>query len=115
LRTDETPVQNFVVINHQGTYQTVENTPYPKAGAPNPIVKLGVAEVKSGAVQFVDTANYKPEDFLISRVAWSPDSKRVVFQAQNREQTYLDLNAADRTSGKTVTLLRKLLRRGSKS
>ncbi|HLM60566.1 MAG TPA: S9 family peptidase, partial [Pyrinomonadaceae bacterium] len=107
LRTDETPVQNFVVVNHQGTYQTIENTPYPKAGAPNPIVKLGVAEVTSGSVQFVDTANYKPEDFLISRVDWSPDSKRVVYQAQNREQTYLDLNAADRISGKTATLFKE--------
>jgi hypothetical protein len=31
---------------------------------------------------------------LIVRVAWSPDSRAVLFQAQNREQTYLDLNAA---------------------
>jgi dipeptidyl-peptidase-4 len=60
LRTDETPVQNFVVINHQETYQTVENTPYPKAGSPNPAVKLGIAEIKNGATQFIDTANYKP-------------------------------------------------------
>lgn len=107
LRTDETPVQNFVVVNHEKTYQTVENTPYPKAGSPNPTVKLGVAEIKNGAVKFVDTANYKPEDFLISRVDWSPDSKRVVFQAQNREQTFLDLNAADRNSLKTVTLFKE--------
>ncbi len=107
LRTDETPVQNFVVVNHEKTYQTIENTPYPKAGTPNPTVKLGIAEIKNGAVQFVDTANYKPEDFLISRVDWSPDSKRVVYQAQNREQTFLDLNAADRTSGKTTLVFKE--------
>jgi len=107
LRTDETPVQNFVVVNHEKTYQTIENTPYPKAGAPNPTVKLGIAEIKNGAVQFVDTANYKPEDFLISRVDWSPDSKRVVYQAQNREQTFLDLNAADRNTGQTTTLFKE--------
>jgi dipeptidyl-peptidase-4 len=107
LRTDETPVPNFVVVNHQEVYQTVENTPYPKAGTPNPTVKLGIAEIKNGAIQFVDTANYKPEDFLISRVDWSPDSKRVVYQAQNREQTYLDLNAADRDSRKTTTLFKE--------
>jgi dipeptidyl-peptidase-4 len=107
LRTDETPVQNFVVVNHEKTYQTVENTPYPKAGSPNPTVKLGIAEIKNGATRFVDTATYKPEDFLISRVDWSPDSRRVVYQAQNREQTYLDLNAAERTSGKTVTLFKE--------
>lgn len=107
LRTDETPVQNFVVVNHQGVYQTVETTPYPKAGTPNPTVKLGIAEINGGAVKFVDTANYKPEDFLISRVDWSPDSKRVIYQAQNREQTFLDLNAADRTTGKTTVLFKE--------
>ena len=107
MRTDETPVRNFVVINHEKTYQTIENTPYPKAGTPNPMVKLGIAEIKNGSVQFADTANYKPEDFLISRVDWSPDSKRVIYQAQNREQTFLDLNAADRNSGKTTTIFKE--------
>lgn len=108
LRTDVTPVQNFVVVNHEKVYQTVETTPYPKAGTPNPTVKLGIAEIKNkGAVRFVDTANYKPEDFLISRVDWSPDSKRVVYQAQNREQTFLDLNTADRRSGKTTTIFKE--------
>ena len=107
LRTDETPVQNFVVINHEKMYQTIENTPYPKAGTPNPTVKLGIAEIGNAAVQFVDIANYKPDDFLISRVDWSPDSKRVIYQAQNREQTFLDLNAADRTSGKTTLIFKE--------
>jgi dipeptidyl-peptidase 4 len=107
LRTDETPVQNFVVVNHEGKYQIIENTPYPKAGTPNPIVKLGIADVRKNKIKFVETANYKPEDFLISRVDWSPDSKRVVFQAQNREQSFLDLNAADKDSGKTQTLFKE--------
>jgi dipeptidyl-peptidase-4 len=107
LRTDETPVQNFVVVNHQGVYQEVENTPYPKAGAPNPIVTLGVAEVGNTSVKFVDTAGYQPTDFLISRVGWSPDSRRVIYQAQNRIQNFLDLNAADRSSGKTTTLFKE--------
>lgn len=104
LRTDESPVQNFTVVNHQGLYQEIENTPYPKAGAPNPIVRLGIAEIKGGEPRFVDTAKYTPEDFLIVRVAWSPDNRAVIYQAQNREQTFLDLNAAERNSGKTAAL-----------
>ncbi|HZH35567.1 MAG TPA: S9 family peptidase, partial [Pyrinomonadaceae bacterium] len=107
LRTDETPVKNFVVVNHQGLYQEIENTFYPKAGEPNPIVKLGIAEVRGGAVRFVDTSNYKPEDFLISRVAWMPGSQAVLYQAQNREQTFLDLNAADAKTGKTTTIIKE--------
>lgn len=107
LRTDETPVRPFVIVNHQGQNQEIENEFYPKAGAPNPLVTLGVAEVGNASVKFVDTANYQPTDFLISRVDWSPDSRRVVYQAQNRIQTFLDLNAADRSSGKTTTLFKE--------
>ena len=107
LRTDENPVPKFVLVDHISTDQKVENTDYPQSGDPNPFVKLATVNVKNRTVKFMDISKYKPEDFLISRVAWSPDSRVVVFQAQNREQTFLDLNAADRTTGKTQTLFRE--------
>ncbi|MBK8466132.1 MAG: S9 family peptidase [Chloracidobacterium sp.] len=119
LRLDESPVPKFTLTNDVPQPQEVETTSYPKAGDPNPIVKLGIANVgktsfvpnagkipKVGdklppsllrvgdAVKFVDTSQYKPDDLLIARVAWAPNSQTVTFQALNREQTYLDLNAA---------------------
>lgn len=119
LRLDESPVPKFVLPNDVPTDQIVENTDYPQAGDGNPLVKLGIADVTKTSlvpnagriprlgtripsnvlrfgdlVKFVDLSKYKPEDLLIARVAWSPDSKAVVFQALNREQTFLDLNAA---------------------
>jgi len=132
LRTDESPVPKFMLVDHIPTNQKVEDTDYPQAGDPNPFVTLGIANVgkssfvpnvsripKIGsrlpasvarfgdAVRFTDLSRYKPEDFLISRVAWSPDSQNVIFQAQNREQTFLDLNAANVGGGKVTTLLRE--------
>jgi dipeptidyl-peptidase-4 len=106
LRMDETPVPKFVVVDHIPLRQTIEDTPYPKAGDPNPLVKLGIANVKNGVVRFVDTTKYKPEDSLVVRVDWSPDAKRVVYQMQNREQTFLDLNAAD-ARGKSTNLFQE--------
>jgi dipeptidyl-peptidase-4 len=119
LRTDESPVPKFVIPNDIPTDQAVENTDYPQAGDPNPTVKLGIADVGKAQIlpsagriprigeklppmlqrlgdsaRFVDLAAYKPEDMLIARVAWAPDSKTILFQALNREQTFLDLNAA---------------------
>lgn len=119
LRLDESPVPKFVLPNDIPTDQIVENTDYPQAGDGNPLVKLGIADVTKTSivpnagriprlgtripsnvlrfgdlVKFVDLSKYKPEDLLIARVAWSPDSKAVVFQALNREQTFLDVNAA---------------------
>ncbi|MEO6393059.1 MAG: S9 family peptidase [Pyrinomonadaceae bacterium] len=104
LRTDESPVKKFPVVDHIPREQKLEDSPYPLAGDPNPIVKLGVASVAGGATKWVDTAKYKPEDMLVVRVTWAPDSKRIVFHIQNREQTWLDLNAASPTDGKPTTL-----------
>lgn len=107
LRIDEHPVPDFTVVDHIPYEQKVEVTPYPKVGDPNPIVKLGIANAAGGDVRWVDTYRYQPEDFLIVRVGWTPDGKKVVYQAQNREQTFLDLNFAGADDGKTTTAFRE--------
>ena len=119
LRLDEGPVPKFVLPDDTVVDQRIENTSYPQAGDPNPLVRVGIADVNKtsympnagripkigdklppvllrlgDAVRFVDTSTYKPDDLLIARVTWTPDSKYVVFQALNREQTYLDLNTS---------------------
>lgn len=130
LRTDESPVPKFVLADDTKDNQNIENTDYPQAGDPNPLVTLGIADVtkssiipnvtrlpKVGArvpptlarfgdlVKFVNLSKYKPEDLLISRVAWTPDSRAVMFQAQNREQTYLDVNLGFPNDGRLTPLM----------
>lgn len=107
LRIDDTPVPEFTVVDHIPYDQKLEVTAYPKAGDPNPIVKLGVVNAAGGATRWVDTFKYHPTDLLIVRVTWTPDSRKVVYQAQNREQTFLDLNFADARDGKSETVLRE--------
>jgi dipeptidyl-peptidase-4 len=107
LSIDERPVRNFPVVDHIPRRQVLEDTPYPLAGDPNPLVKLGVAPALGGATRWVDTAAYEPSDVLLVRVSWSPDSRRIVYQAQNREQTYLDLDAADADTGKSSKLFQE--------
>ena len=107
LRLDEHPVPDFPVVDHIPIDQRLEDTPYPKAGDPNPIVKLGVVNASGGDISWVDTKKYLPEDLLIVRVGWFPDGKRVWFQAQNREQTFLDLNTANPDDGKSTNLFRE--------
>lgn len=105
LRLDENPVPDFPVVDHIPLDQNVEITPYPKAGDPNPLVKLGVVNAVGGSTRWMDTFKYQPSDLLIVRVTWTPDNRKVVYQAQNREQTYLDLNFADARDGKSSTIL----------
>src|SRR5690606_25875125 len=61
---------------------------------------------KELSVNFADLSKYDPKDVLVARVAWTPDAKNVVFQALNREQTFLDLSHASR-EGKVTNLLRE--------
>lgn len=105
LRFDETPVPEFTVVDHIPYDQKLEVTAYPKAGDPNPIVKLGVVNAAGGDIRWIDTFKYQPADLLISRVTWTTDSKKVVYQAQNREQTFLDVNFADPKDGKSANVI----------
>jgi len=91
LRFDDSPVSQFTVVNHLPTRLNVEQIPYPKAGDPNPIVKLGIINVVGGPPVFVDLPGYDPADTLISRVGWLPDSRAAYCYVQNRTQTWMDV------------------------
>ena len=131
LRLDDSKVPPFVLPNDTVTDQVIENTPYPQPGDPNPTVRLGVADVLKtsfipnagripglgnrlpaavrrigDSVKWANLNAYKPEDLLIARVAWSRDSGVVIYQALNREQTFLDLNAFE-VQGKNLKVLQE--------
>jgi dipeptidyl-peptidase-4 len=110
LSIDESPVRTFPVVDQIPRAQVLEETHYPLAGDPNPLARLGVVAAAGGDTRWVEAAGYEPADLLLVRVSWSPDSARVVYQAQNREQTFLDLNAADASTGKTTRLFRDTTR-----
>ena len=94
MQVDDRPVPEFTVVDHIPARLAVEEWDYPKAGDPNPLVKLGVLPAVGGHVQWIDLSKYSAMEFLIVNVGWTPDSSRVVFQVQNREQSWLDLNIA---------------------
>lgn len=105
LQLDEKPVKRFTIVDHIPTMQNVEQQPYPKSGYPNPIAKLfTVAASGAAAPSEIDTHAYS--DFLIVNVDWAPDSSRVLYQIQNREQTWLDLDAATFDGSAPKTLYR---------
>ncbi len=99
LSFDETPVPFYTLIDDARTDQSSEITRYPRAGDPNPIVTLGVVPTIGGSTTWIDLSKWEAPDRLVTRVAWSADSKNVVFQMQNRIQNRLDLVAADRNTG----------------
>jgi dipeptidyl-peptidase-4 len=109
LRLDEKGVPRYTLVDDISYQPDVEVYPYPKAGDPNPTVKLGIVPVGGGETRWVDLAKYAGGEFLIVDVAWTPDG-RLSFQVQDREQTWLDLNVADPASGAVRTILRETTR-----
>jgi dipeptidyl aminopeptidase/acylaminoacyl peptidase len=107
LRTDDSPVLKFPLIDAVNVQPNPETTPYPKAGDANPTVRLGILPVAEGEATWVDLKAYPEADRLLVRVGWMPDSKNVYFYAQNRTQTWLDVCAAPREGGKTTVLFRE--------
>jgi dipeptidyl-peptidase-4 len=107
LQLDERPVPEYTVVDDIPYRQTLEVTDYPKAGDPNPLVKLGISNVTSGAPVWADVSVSATSEYLIVDVDWAPDSQRVVYQVQDREQTWLDLNLAEVDNGRSRRLLRE--------
>ena len=107
LRLDDREVPSFPVIDHIPYHPDVETWEYPKAGDPNPVVQLGIVNANGGQTTWASLDQYRAFDPLIVDVGWTPDGHDVVFQVQDREQTWLDLNTADRTTGVVTRILRE--------
>ncbi|MGE0041551.1 MAG: DPP IV N-terminal domain-containing protein [Vicinamibacterales bacterium] len=105
LQLDEHPVPEFTVIDHIPADLGVETERYPQAGDPNPGVRLGIVSAAGGEVTWVDLGRYAPVDILVVDVTWTPDSSAVVYQVQDREQTWLDLDKASASGGGAATRL----------
>ena len=107
LQLDERGVPDYTVIDDVPYQPTLEVTRYPRAGDPNPHVKLGIAEVDGGVPRWAELGTYADAEFLIVDVEWVPDTTGVAYQVQDREQTWLDLNLVDASSGRSQRLFRE--------
>ncbi len=107
MQFDDAPVHEFTVVNNTKRKQEVEETPYPRAGEPNPNVRIGVVTTAGGPVRWVDLDEYLKGTYLITGAGWMPDSKRIFFYVQDRAQKWLDFNAASKRGGESTRLFRE--------
>jgi len=81
----------FRISDHTTVAQVFEEEHYPQAGQANPTVRLGIISVSGDQVQWLNIGDYPQDDFLLVNFQWLPDSSGLLWAAQNREQTWLDL------------------------
>jgi dipeptidyl-peptidase-4 len=104
LQTDESAVgvSAFVDFRPDSAPRLIRQR-YPKAGTPNPRVRVGVAEVGRGATVWV-SINDRPFEYVL-RVKWLPDGRRVSVQTLTRDQHESGLYFASRESGAATRIL----------
>jgi len=86
---DERPVESYPIVDYGPRYPAVTWQKYPKAGEPNPRVRIGVLDLASGVTTWMGTGG--EEGAYVARVDWAPDGRWLAIQRLNREQTELAL------------------------
>lgn len=104
-RIDESPVPEATrnEIYASGIKEVKQRYPY--AGDNNVTIDLGIAPIKANAdIHWLDIKGEHPDGYL-ARVAWAPDSQRLSYQWQSRNQQDLTLGAYDLKRQEYLTLL----------
>ncbi|MBT3243318.1 MAG: prolyl oligopeptidase family serine peptidase [Bacteroidetes bacterium] len=97
LRFDDHPVPLFTLMRADSLHGAPEFTRYPKPGDPNPIVKLGIADVKSGKVSWADFD--ETVDQYIAFPSWNKECSEMLIQVLNRDQNDMKLFMVDPENG----------------
>jgi dipeptidyl-peptidase-4 len=104
LQTDESAVgvSAFVDFRPDSAPRLIRQR-YPKAGTPNPRVRVGITEVGRGATTWVGI-NDRPFEYVL-RVKWLPDGRRLSVQTLTRDQHESGLYFASRETGAADRIL----------
>ena len=97
LRVDESQValHERLETSAQDTLSVQQR--YPAAGEANAALRLGVVDVETAQVRWMDLG--PDSDIYVARVAWLPDGSALAVQRQTRDQRRLDLLFIDIDSG----------------
>jgi dipeptidyl-peptidase 4 len=110
LQMNETNVPTYPITDFLLQHPTVSEQKYPKAGDPNPEVRLGVVNSGGGGLRWLHLSNDKDDkddkDIYIPRFGWITDNV-VWAMVLNRAQNQLDLYFAEVNSGKSRRVLRE--------
>lgn len=102
LQMDETNVPTYPIVNWRPTHPTVDMEKYPKAGDPNPAVRVGVVSAEGGKTKWISLT--ENADIYIPRFGWVRDGLLWI-EVLNRAQDELDLYFVDAHSGRSRKVL----------
>lgn len=106
LQMNETTVPTYPIVDWLPTHPTVDQEKYPKAGDPNPMVRIGIVGANGGKIKWLSAGGSgstvalgNDPDSLIPRFGWVRDGL-LWAMALNRVQNRMDLYFIDTDNGK---------------
>jgi dipeptidyl-peptidase 4 len=103
LQTDESGVPLSTFVDFQPDTPRVITQRYPKAGMPNPRIRVGIVELGRESTNWVRITD-RPFDYLL-RAKWLPDGRRLSVQTLTRDQHELGLYFVERDTGNAERIL----------
>lgn len=97
MRFDDTKVPMFPIYGSTGQHGYTEKTRYPKAGDPNPEVRIGFVPTEGGKVTWADF-NEKDDQYF-GTPYWSHDGSNLMVQWMNRGQDNLKFYSVNPQNG----------------
>ena len=107
-RMDQSMVVDYPLVNTKAREAEVRNIKYPMAGMKSHEVTVGVYDVASGKLIYLNTrkdTTVHEREMYLTNIAWSPDEKYVFIAKVNREQNHMWLEQYDAVSGELVKVL----------
>ncbi len=102
LQMNEKQVPTYPITDWLPTHPKVEEEKYPKAGDPNPVVRLGVIAAKGGKPKWISLT--QDTDIYLPRFGWVRDGV-LWAQVVNRAQDTIDLYFIEAKSGRSRKVL----------
>ena len=96
LKFDDSTVPRFPLFKADGVHGEIEWEYYPKAGDPDPKVWLGLANVKTGEITWIDSATHSEK--YVAWIFFTPENK-LFYETVNRAQDSLKFFVYDIGSG----------------
>ncbi len=101
-RFDDSKVPMFPIYDAKGQHGTLRETRYPKAGDPNPEVKIGFVSVDGNAVVWADFDPRKDQYF--GTPFWDYKGKRLMVPWMDRSQDNMIIYSVDPLYGQKISI-----------
>lgn len=102
-RMDQSMVAPYPILHINARRPYRQDQYYPMAGTPSHEVTLGVYDLTTDELIYLNTGS--PRDKYFTNIAWSPDSQELYLAEVNRDQTLCQLKAYSPKTGQELRLL----------